>query len=203
MFGFGQKNKDTMKKVDLNSVDLSKSNDFQMLVPKYEYTVKIFEEDGDGKLITSIQKGVKANSDKDVHAMFALSDQRIQILEKRELESTGGQTESAPRQVQTILPQQVQQLVPQVNSIQPNKQVVSPPQSKPVELQVKYFSGGGIDFKMVGNDLYQKQWVRATEDDCKKIRIINDANNKLVELKGKHFELLTWVKVETTDQAVN
>ena len=65
------------------------------------------------------------------------------------------------------------------------------------------FSGGGIDFKIVGDDVYQKQWVRATEDDCKRIRIINDSNNRIVELSGKHIELLNWVKVESTEKDVD
>ena len=193
----------------VNSVDLTISNDLQTYNPKYEYTIKVFEEGEDGRPFTSIQKGVKANSDNDLRALYALSDQKIQILEKREINSSpnGGQE---PKQLQSLtssnlsIEQKVRMAMQdQMGSqnMQPLPQPVSQP--KPAEPQVKYFSGGGIDFKLVGDDLYQKQWIRATEDDCKKIRIINDANNKIVELKGKHFEILNWVKVESTDKDAN
>jgi hypothetical protein len=190
MFGIGEKS----IKERVNEIDLSMSHDLQMLKPRYEYTVKVFEEGEKGKPITSIQKGVKANSDADLHALFALSDQRVQILEKREINPPQNQQVSQQ-------PQMPQQMPPQAYA-QTTISAMTP-QQKPAEPTVKYFSGGGIDFKLVGdNELYQKQWVRATEDDCKKIRIINDANNKIVELKGKHFELLNWVKVETSDKAL-
>lgn len=189
MFGFGEKSiKDRVAEFDLTS-----AGDFQMLKPRYEYTVKVFEEGDDGKPITSIQKGVKMNSDQELYAMYAMAEQKIQILEKREIN---------PPQEQ-LAAQQPQMQQRQMPPAQMSPSAIPTPSPKPAEPQIKYFSGGGIDFKMVGDDLYQKQWVRATEDDCKKIRIINDANNKIVELKGKHFELLNWVKVETTDKAVN
>ena len=191
MFGIGEKSiKERVKELELTGVTAG----FQMIKPRYEYTVKIFEEGGDGKPITSIQKGIKMNSDQELFAMYAMADQKIQILEKKEINPP--QDGQQPVQQMPQMGYQ-QQMMPQTSIS------AMPPQQKPAEPQVKYFSGGGIDFKMVGNDLYQKQWVRATEDDCKKIRIINDANNKIVELKGKHFELLNWVKVETTDKAVN
>lgn len=190
MFGFGNNDKSIKDRVnELNSTEFS---DLQMLKPRYEYTVKIFEEGGDGKPITSIQKGIKMNSDQELFAMYAMAEQKVQILEKREINPP----ENNPQQ-----PQMVQQMAMQTPL--PRPQMPMPSSQKSVEPVVKYFSGGGIDFKMVGDDLYQKQWVRATEDDCKKIRIINDANNKIVELKGKHFELLNWVKVETSDKVSN
>jgi len=189
MFGIGEKS----LKERVNEVDLSKSNDFKMLKPRYEYTVKVFEEGDTGQPLTSIQKGIKANSDQELHGIYKLSEQRIQILEKREINPP--QNIDQPQTISTSpQPQQVVQ-------IQQNVQQQSTSQvQKPAEQQIKYFSGGGIDFKIVGDDVYQKQWVRATKEDCAKIRIINDTNNKIVELKGKHIELLNWVKVESTDK---
>lgn len=182
---FGKSDKSIKDRVsEMGSIEFG---DLKMIKPRYEYTVKIFEEGGDGKPITSIQKGIKMNSDQELFAMYAMAQQKIQILEKREINPPQpGDIQPQPR------PQMPPPGIPLVQQQAPQSQVAH---------QVKYFSGGGIDFKMVGDDLYQKQWVRATEDDCKNIRIINDANNKIVELKGKHIELLNWVKVETTDKA--
>jgi len=203
MFGIKEKSiKDRVKEFDLTTM----GDDFQMLKPRYEYTVKIFEEGERGKPITSIQKGIKANSDQDLYAMYAMADQKIQILEKKEINSPQNNQQSQQPMQQPMVPAPQQMVVP-VNMQQSQIQMI--PQQvqqqmpqKPVEPQVKYFSGGGIDFKLVGDDLYQKQWIRASEDDAKRIRIINDANNKIVELKGKHFELLNWVKVDSTDKAL-
>lgn len=191
MFGIGEKSiKDRVKEFDLTSL----GSDFQMMKPRYEYTVKVFEEGDRGKPITSIQKGIKMNSDQELYAMYAMADQKVQILEKKEINPPQNNQQTPP---QPNMPPQM----PQIQQ-QPVMAAQQPVQQKPVEPQVKYFSGGGIDFKLVGDELYQKQWIRATEDDCKKIRIINDANNKIVELKGKHFELLNWVKVDSSDKAL-
>lgn len=200
MFGIGDTK--TLKE-KVNSVDLTASQDLQTYKPKYEYTVKVFEEGEDGRPLTSIQKGVKASSDNDLRALYALSDQKIQILEKREIGGSQNLAEPQPQIKSLASPdisiQQKVQMAMQAGL--PSPQMQPPP--KPAEPTVRYFSGGGIDFKIVGDDVYQKQWVRASEDDCKRIRIINDSNNRIVELSGKHIELLNWVKVESTEKDVD
>lgn len=207
MFGIGDSK--TLKD-KVNSVDLTQSNDLQTYNPKYEYTVKVFEEGDDGRPLTSIQRGVKANSDNDLRALYALSEQKIQILEKRELNQTNDNNVQPQSLTSSDLSieQKVRMAMQNQNmGMAQMPQLIQQPQQapqKPVEPQIRYFSGGGIDFKIVGDDVYQKQWIRATEEDCKKIRIINDSNNKIVELKGKHIEILNWVKVDSsTDKDVN
>ena len=35
-----------------------------------------------------------------------------------------------------------------------------------------------------------------TENEAKQLRVVNDKTNKLVDMEGKHFEMLKWVQVE-------
>lgn len=180
MFGFGQQKndiKDQVANFDINKLDFSK---FQKQLPRYEYDVKVFDTGDDDRPIVTIQKGIKANSDAELAGIYALSDQKIQILNKKEIN---------PPKNNPVQQQVVQQPIGQ--------QVSIPEVKKPVE--PKYFSAGGLDFKLVGDDMFQKQWVRATEEECRTIRIINDANNKIVELKGKHLEVQRWIKVESSE----
>ena len=44
--------------------------------------------------------------------------------------------------------------------------------------------------------MYQKQWVRLSPKEEAGIRVISDANNKIVPMKGRHFEVKRWVKIE-------
>lgn len=183
MFGFGKKQ--DMTSLDVKSVDLSKSNDFQTFTPRYEYTVKIFEEDADGKILTSIQKGIHANSDRALFDMYALCQQKIQILEKREINPNAIDPEEGVQQTQiSSMP---------VNQLSPS---VLPTRALKPEPTVKYFSAGGLDFKMVDNEVFQKQWIRATEEESAGIRIVSDTTNKIMPLKDKHLEIQHWIKVE-------
>lgn len=190
MFGFVKKKN---MNLDVSSVDLTKSNDLQTFTPRYEYTIKIFEEDGNGKPITTIQKGIKANSDAELKDLYEMCQQKIQILEKREINPS-----AAPL---------IEELYKQPNTLQPQQQSTSQYQAQSqsisaVQPVVKYFSAGGLDFKMVGQDVYQKQWIRATEKECEDIRIVSDSTNKIVALTDKHIELQRWVKVEDSTDSL-
>ena len=83
-----------------------------------------------------------------------------------------------------------QKLASQPAASQP---VVSDTSRKPVS---KIITLGDVQIKYDGNQVYQKQWVRLSPKEEAGIRVISDANNKIVSMKGRHFEVKRWVKIE-------
>ena len=55
---------------------------------------------------------------------------------------------------------------------------------------------GDIQVKYDGDKVYQKQWIKLTPTESANIRLINDSNNKVINLDGKHFEAKKWVLIE-------
>lgn len=149
-------------------------------IPRYEYKIKVFELDDNDKPITSIQEGIKANSDTELKSMYSLCDQKIEIISRKEINPP-----SQTQQVETNIT---------VNQNEKLTKIQQNPQRE--DIVPRYFNAGGINFKLVGNELYQKQWIRASEDETASIRIINDKNNSIFKLNGKHIELEKWIKVE-------
>ena len=64
--------------------------------------------------------------------------------------------------------------------------------------EVKYYKVGDIEIKDDNGTLYQKQWMKLTESEASNFRIINDKNNGIVSLAGKHIEMKKWILVENT-----
>lgn len=85
--------------------------------------------------------------------------------------------------------------LPQHNAVQP-VQADSYVKPKP-----KIVTIGDMQIKYDGDKVYQKQWVRLTATEASNIRIVNDSNNKLVPLTGKHIEAKRWVMVEETNES--
>ena len=55
---------------------------------------------------------------------------------------------------------------------------------------------GDMQVKYDGDKVYQKQWVKLNSNEATNFRIVNDSNNKIVPLNGKHIECKRWVIVE-------
>lgn len=62
--------------------------------------------------------------------------------------------------------------------------------------QIKYYKIGDIEIKDDNGKIYQKQWVKLSENESSNIRIINSKNNSIVQLVNKHIEIKKWVIVE-------
>jgi len=77
---------------------------------------------------------------------------------------------------------------------------VSTPEPAPADAQraktAKIITLGDVQIKYDGDSVYQRQWVRVSPKEEDSIRVIRDADNKLVPMKGRHFEVKRWVKVE-------
>lgn len=64
----------------------------------------------------------------------------------------------------------------------------------------KIYKIGGIEIKNDNGKIYQKQWMQLSESEAKNIRIVNDKTNGIVNLKGKHIEMMKWVLVENSEE---
>lgn len=182
MFGFGRKKKEESMNQEEKNALMSMSangNGISKAKPRYSFDVKVYSMDENDKYsITEIQNNVLGNSEEEVRQLFSLSDQKVEFLGKREINPPASQ--------------------PSASIERPTAQTRPPvvfPQSQPQE--TKYFTAGGIQFKMVGNEVFQKQWVRATQEELNSIRIVSDKSNKIISLDGKHIEIEHWIKVES------
>jgi hypothetical protein len=186
MLWFKKKNIKNMDNINSSDIINSQENELIKTAPRYEYDVKIYEEGEDPKQpITSIQSGIKANSETELREWYRMSGINcIEILNRREINPPKNELNQIKNK-------------PIIQNSQINDITNNPIQQ--VDIKPKYFSRGGLDFKIVGNDVYQKQWIIATEEECKKIRIVSDSNNKIFELNGKHIEIQHWVKVDFND----
>lgn len=70
---------------------------------------------------------------------------------------------------------------------------------EPQLTEEKFYTVDGTNFKISTDGiLYIEKWVDVSEDDPR-IRVVYDNKsgaNRIVSLKGKHMEILKWVKVE-------
>ena len=142
--------------------------------------ISLSMDENDKYSISEIQHNVLANSEAEIRNLFALTDQKVEILNKTEINP----------------PSQPKEIAKPIAMIPPPSK---PIENKPAKDEIKYFTAGGIKFKMAGTEVYQKQWVTATQEEKDSIRIINDKNNKIVSLDGKHIEIEHWIKVEKDD----
>lgn len=76
--------------------------------------------------------------------------------------------------------------------------IMQMPKPKP-----KIVTIGDIEVKYDGDKVYQKQWMKLTPAESSNFRVVNESNNKIVNLNGKRIEAKRWVLVEEKDDAQN
>ena len=129
-----------------------------------------------------------------------MCDQRIKII--REIDPF----DDEPAQPKAQIPQN-NQAIPidyKINNPagqnypQPQAQTISTqPQTQPtIKLKPKIVTIGDMQVKYDGDKVYQKQWVKLNANEAMNFRIVNDSNNKLISLNGKHIECRKWVIIE-------
>lgn len=168
---------------------------------KRKFEIEVYDEIQVGENIDNIQLQkvvmerpviIEAGSKKeldDIAAKFKLCKQRIKIV--RVLDDNGNsvplkqafaQQEQAPTQMQ----QQVTQAVVQQASV--------------IKQKPRFYSVGGIEIKDDNGKIYQKQWMKLSEKEAQNFRLVNDANNKIASMNGKHLEMKRWVAVQTSSE---
>lgn len=154
--------------------------------PKFKFDIDVYEID-DSSRAPERFTDVEAESAESLAAIYATCNQRIKVLRKVPIDD-------AP----PVAQMHNSEITPNT-SVQPEQS--APP--KPIEpkyvtasVEPKYVTVSGIKMKIIGDEVYQKQWIRASADESKGIRLIIDKTNKLVNLEGKHFEIEKWIKIE-------
>lgn len=152
--------------------------------PKFKFDIDVYEID-DSSRAPERFTDVEAESAESLAAIYATCNQRIKVLRKTPIEPLAPVESPAPIvEAHPRPPFQPNQTITVSNDVP----------TKPIE--PKYVTAFGIKLKIIGDEVYQKQWVRVSEDEAQGIRLIIDKTNKLVNLEGKHFELEKWIKIE-------
>ena len=170
---------------------------------KRKFEIEIYDEIQVGENIDNIQLQkvvmerpviIEAGSKKeldDIAAKFKLCKQRMKIVRVLDDDGNAVPLKQAFAQ-QAQAPTQVQQQVPQVQTVVQQASVIK---QKP-----RFYSVGGIEIKDDNGKIYQKQWMKLSEKEAQNFRLVNDANNKIASMNGKHLEMKRWVAVETSNE---
>lgn len=187
--------------------DLKKTLPAQQTQPspphKRRFEIELYDEVQVGENIDNIQLQkvimehpiiIEAANKKELDehaARFKLCKQRMKIV--RVLDDAGNQV---PMKQAFDRPTEVQQHVAEKSAAlpMPAASAALPPKQKP-----RYYSIGGIDIKDDNGKIYQKQWLRLSEKEAENFRLVNDSNNKIANINGKHLEMKRWVAVESSN----
>lgn len=64
------------------------------------------------------------------------------------------------------------------------------------EAPAKYFSEGGIEFKLCNGKLFKKVWKDIDENELKNFRIIKLSTNKPADMTKMKLEQLVWDEIQ-------
>lgn len=196
-----------------------KTKQFMAARQKKRYEIMVFENDmQDNGLVARKPRGkeiAEAYSRQELIQLYGMCDQHIEFLNEYPIgqqepvanvpgangvvpagaAAANGAIVGEPVLAEPIKMMQLPTGAPNIN-LPANRQVHSViyqqvPKSKP-----KFYSVGGIDIKEDNGKIYQKQWIALSEVEAANLRVINDKNNKIVSLAGKHIEMKKWVLVE-------
>ena len=168
---------------------------------KRKFEIEVYDEIQVGENIDNIQLQkvvmehpviIEAGSKKeldDIAAKFKLCKQRMKII--RVLDDDGNsvplkQAFAQQEQALTQVQQQVTQTVVQQASV--------------IKQKPRFYSVGGIEIKDDNGKIYQKQWMKLSQKEAQNFRLVNDTNNKIASMNGKHLEMKRWVAVETSNE---
>lgn len=142
----------------------------------------------------------------EIRKQYAMCDQKIQVI--REIDPfddapkavTNNTQQATSNKVDSTINNNTQsaQVIQQTPAIQTTQ--TSNVQQPSVTIRPKIITVGDTQIKYDGEKVYSRQWVKLTSKESSYIRLVNDSNNKLVNLNGKHFEALRWVLVENDAQ---
>lgn len=126
----------------------------------------------------------------EIRQQYAMCDQRIKVI--REIDPFDDVSNAKPASTnisnsiasEPSVPQQTQA---HNNSIKQPASIMSKP---------KIITVGDTQIKYDGEKVYSRQWVKLNSKESSCFRIVNDTNNKIFPLNGKHIEALRWVLIE-------
>ena len=159
------------------------------------FDIEVMESGDDGRPMVHVERGVSASSERELRQLYAMSDQKINIIR-----AYGGGASSPPPMPSS--PSPPPQTMPQAPVVAVAAPVLQPVVEQPKE-PPKYFNVSGVECKLENGKVYQRQWVRLAGADAESFRLVNDANNKIVPIDGKHIEQKKWVLIQDNAEEGN
>ena len=139
---------------------------------------------------------------------YAMCDQQVRVV--REIDPFDDEPDAKPavpaipqnnQAVPVTAPaiQQVAASIPDQAPVlaQPQQSIVK---QTAVKAKPKIVMVGDVEVKYDGDKVYQKQWMKLTPTEASNFRLVNDSNNKIVNMSGKHLEAKRWVLLEETQE---
>lgn len=189
------------------------------MAKKFDIVVYDIGENG-ARMNPQPQNGVMAPSRQDIYEMFEACGQQVEVQREYEDDQSKNYGKFDPSKLKTDyqqggpleckshmdsnLPKEVMDAVLNPTNGTPNTNITTTP--KPVAKTVeppKYFTVGGMKCKIENGKVYQKQWLRISDEEMSEIRIVSDKSNKICPLKDKHIEILKWVQTEDGESSEN
>lgn len=143
----------------------------------------------------------------ELQQQYKMCDQRFKVIREIDPFSWDGQQKPEPAKPAAQQTQQTQLAkretaksantteLANVNSVSPTPR---PPIAVATPKKIKIVTIGDVEVKYDGDKVYQKQWIKLTASEAANFRVVNDSNNKIFSLTGKHIEAKKWVQVEET-----
>ena len=140
----------------------------------------------------------------ELQKQYTLCDQKFKVIREIDPFPWDGQPQKAdgiPAKNQAIPVQESQALAAQQAQRPIMQQTFQQPQQAMMQVQAakskpKIVTIGDVEIKYDGDKVYQKQWIKLTPSEASNFRVVNDSNNKIVNLNGKHIEAKRWILVE-------
>ena len=134
-----------------------------------------------------------------IRQQYTLCDQRIKVIREidpfDEIPTNNTQSSNAKQNVESnvsinnkSIPNQISQTITNASTNTISTPIIV---TKP-----KIITVGDTQIKYDGEKVYSRQWVKLNSKESSCLRIVNDNNNKIVPLNGKHIEALRWVLIE-------
>lgn len=140
----------------------------------------------------------------ELQQQYKMCDQRFKVI--REIDPFPWDGQQKPEPAQPAAEPVKQETVQPVKAAEPVNADHVAPTPRPlivpnVPKKVKIVTIGDVEVKYDGDRVYQKQWIKLTASEAANFRIVNDLNNKIFSLAGKHIEAKKWVQVEETTES--
>ena len=141
---------------------------------------------------------------KELQQQYAMCDQMFKII--REIDPFPFD-EALKKDTPNIQQPSISELTSQASTTNENLSTeqlkntsVSERAEQPIQpKKIKIVTIGDIEVKYDGDKVYQKQWIKLTSNEASNFRLVNDSNNKIVNMNGKHLEARKWVLVEESN----
>ena len=153
------------------------------------FDIIVYSPGADGKTHQQHVSGVKAENEKELYELYAMTGEKIQII-KSYTDPDDAAKEAAE---QAKLKKAAQkQAIPAKVTVKKSDAPIAKPQEP-----VKFFKVGSVECKLENGKVYQRQWMQLTDQEMSNYRLISDSSNKIVSMNGKHLEAKKWVLAES------